>query len=318
MGRAAAGVDINPVAYCVSSAKAEIPPLQKVLARIDRLEGRFRANDPHQLEEERQALPPFFRRAFYHSTLRELLFLRRALRWQKEPVDRFVAALALGSLHGDINSAASYFSNQMPRTISTKPEYSIRYWKKHRLHPKKRFVFQMLRAKARLRLSGELPVTRGRIALADARRAAAHLVDLTGSARLILTSPPYLDVTRYEEDQWLRLWFLGSMPHPTYNTISKDDRYENVQRYWQFLTEAWQGVAPLVQENARMVCRLGAKGITEEEMTEGFLVSIRAAFPAAELLETPSVSPLKRRQTDNFRPGTKGCLFEVDYTLSLN
>ena len=24
-----------------------------------------------------------------------------------------------------------------------------------------------------------------------------------------ITSPPYLNVTSFEEDQWLRLWFLG-------------------------------------------------------------------------------------------------------------
>ena len=43
---------------------------------------------------------------------------------------------------------------------------------------------------------------------------------LPGPIRLVVTSPPYLDVTNFEEDQWLRLWFLGGPPFPTRGRIS--------------------------------------------------------------------------------------------------
>lgn len=318
MGRAAAGNDINPVAFCVSSAKAEIPRLPRVLDALELLRHAYQEAPQEELDRERKSLPPFFRRAFYYSTLNELLFLRRALDWTTVREHRFLAALALGSLHGEVNGAKSYFSNQMPRTISTKPDYSLRYWQEHRLFPQKRDVFGILASKARLRLSGELPQGRGQVVLTDVRQSAAVFPELHGSVRLFVTSPPYLDVTRYEEDQWLRLWFLGRPPYPTYRQISRDDRHESTIGYWRFLREAWAGVAPLAREDAVLVCRLGAKGISEPEMTQGFVASVRESFPNARLAAAPAVSAILRRQTDAFRPGSKGCLYEVDYTIILN
>ncbi|MGH9429870.1 MAG: DNA methyltransferase, partial [Terriglobia bacterium] len=225
MGRNAAATDINPVAFCISGAKAETPSLADVLNEIDSLERLCSVTDHEALEVERQHLPAFFRRAFYHSTLRELLFLRGALDWRQSSVHRFTAALVLGSLHGEMDKSDSYFSNQMPRTISMKPRYSLKYWREHNLWPRKREVFKLLRERAALRLSDEMPASHGRIALSDARKASQEFLDLTGKVRLVVTSPPYYDVTNYEEDQWLRLWFLGNEPKPTYQLISKDDRH---------------------------------------------------------------------------------------------
>jgi DNA methylase len=128
--RRAIAVDINPVAYCISAAKAAVPRLAEVTREISILERRYLDVDQKSLEAECSSLPRFFRRAFYHSTLRELLFLKSALRWKDAPVHGFIAALVLGSLHGEMDKSRSYFSNQMPRTISTKPDYSISYWKR--------------------------------------------------------------------------------------------------------------------------------------------------------------------------------------------
>ncbi len=153
-GRNAAAVDINPVAFCLTRAKAEVPELQPVKTRLQNLKRAFGGTDQESLNEEAAALPSFFRRAFYCSTLRQLLFLRRRLRWRETAEDAFVAALVLGSLHGEMDRSPSYFSNQMPRTICLKPEYSMRYWNSHGLYPKKRDVFSMLASKVIFRLEG--------------------------------------------------------------------------------------------------------------------------------------------------------------------
>jgi hypothetical protein len=87
-----------------------------------------------------------------------------------------------------------------------------------------------------------------------------HFQSFRGRVSAVITSPPYLDTTRFEEDQWLRLWFLGGPPRPTYHKVSKDDRYERAQPYWAFLEAAWRGMAPLLKPSAVLVCRLGAKG----------------------------------------------------------
>ncbi|NQT18234.1 MAG: DNA methylase [Planctomycetes bacterium] len=318
MDRRSAGVDVNPVAYCISGAKAELPSLSQILDRIDKLESLYAFCDEEKFREERRTLPPFFRRAYYHTTLNELLFLRLALNWQSDPVDRFVTALALGCLHGEVNSAKSYFSNQMPRTISTKPQYSLKYWKKKKLWPQKRNVFAMLRIKAGFRLSGAIPSSRGQVRLADARKSADEFPHLKGQVSVIVTSPPYFDVTNYEEDQWLRLWLLGFDPKPSYSQFSHDSRHTQEDHYWRFLQESWKGIKPLLKENATIVCRMGAKGLTEARIRERMVQSVQLVFPEAKMPKRPVISNIRNSQTRAFRPGSKGCLFEMDFVFSLS
>src|SRR5437867_9643348 len=50
MGRLGVGVDVNPVAYCISRAKTCAPPLAAVRRRLTRLERDF---DATEVEEER-------------------------------------------------------------------------------------------------------------------------------------------------------------------------------------------------------------------------------------------------------------------------
>ncbi len=317
LGRNAAGSDINPVAFCVSRAKAERPSLDEVLKRIGSLEEQYTGTTPDRWEQDRFLLPPFFRRAFYSTTLRELLFLRAMLDWRKNRTECFITALILGSLHGEMDRSKSYFSNQMPRTICLKPDYSLRYWRRKGLFPKKREVFEMLRHKAKYRLKEIPDCGKGKVKLVDARHISSCFPNLNRKVALVVTSPPYLNVTCYEEDQWLRLWFLGGDPRPTYGKISKDDRYEAARKYWEFLKESWAGLTPLMKGSARIVIRLGAIGLDEDEMTSQLRLSIKGAFPKARLLGKPKRSEIIGRQAKSFLPGSRGCLFEMDYLFAV-
>ena len=57
-GRMAAGSDVNPVAACISSAKATAPTYQLIVARIDQLECLFQ-----EYSEEHAGVTDFFRSA---------------------------------------------------------------------------------------------------------------------------------------------------------------------------------------------------------------------------------------------------------------
>jgi hypothetical protein len=317
MGRNAAGLDTNPVAYCISAAKAQVPTLQEVTARIRELEGLYQLPEHMGRDDLARSLPPFFRRAFYHTTLRELMFLRSSLDWRDSLVDRFIAALALGSLHGEMDKSPYYFSNQMPRTISTKPDYSLRYWKKRRLWPRKRKVFAILTQRATFRLRGEAPSLKGEVVLDDARNASRDFPHLEGKIRAVITSPPYFNVTNYEEDQWLRLWFLGYGTRPSYRSFSNDDRHTATARYWTFLKEVWAGIKPLLAKESVLVCRMGAKDLTLHDIGEGMCQTVISAFPSAGMVSSPRVSGIVNPQTRAFRPRSKGCVFEVDFSFEL-
>lgn len=317
LGRNAIAVDINPVAYCISSAKANAPKLTQIKARLTELALTYRKSSMRELTREARELSPFFRRAFYNSTLLEILFLRKVLNWRESKVDRFIAALALGSLHGERDKSPFYFSNQMPRTISTKPDYSLKYWKNNGLWPRKRDVFDILQKRAVFRLTEPTPLAPGSVKLADARRCGGEFQNLKAQVKLVVTSPPYFNVTSYEEDQWLRLWFLGYSAKPTYRAISTDDRHDNKVRYWNFLQEAWSGIAPLLKDDAVFVCRIGAKGITKTALTQGLKKSLLTVFPDAVMLNSPCTSQIKNRQAKAFNPESIGCLYEVDYVFKI-
>jgi len=315
LGRNAIAVDVNPVAYCVSSSKANPPKLVDVKSRIRELSQEYHAVKHAALRAEAALLHPFFNRAFYHTTLLEVLFLRKALRWKTNAVDRFVSALALGSLHGERDKSPYYFSNQMMRTISTKPDYSLKYWKEHSLWPRKRDTFDILLKRSEFRLLESTPALSGAVKLADARVSGSLFKHLKRKVKLVVTSPPYFNVTNYEEDQWLRLWFLGHSAKPTYKTISVDDRHEDKKRYWGFLEEVWSGMDPLLDDDAVFVCRIGAKAIARPTLTRKLRESIEAVFPKATMIKSPHVSEIKNRQAKAFNPSAAGCLYEVDYTF---
>jgi hypothetical protein len=315
MGRNAAGCDVNPVAYCVSDAKAKSPSCEAVGKRLDSLERLFADISREDLSAQEKALPTFFKWAYHSETLRCLLFLRGMLDWRDDEVDRFIAALILGSLHGEMDRSSAYFSNQMPRTISTKPEYSISYWRARSLHPPRRLVFDMLRQKAAYRLNMDPPSKKGSVAMIDVRDSADVFKGLHGKIKAFITSPPYLNVTRYEEDQWLRLWFLGREPKPKYRP--SDDRHVSPERYWEFLSDAWEGIAPLAARSCVLVCRLAAKNISRNELNDSLYDSLLTAFPRAYPISSPKISKIRRRQTGTFQPKAKGCFFEIDYVFRL-
>ena len=59
-------MDINPVAACVTGAKAHVPTLPAIESRLDELERHCRETDWLAVAEERRALPLFFAHAFHY------------------------------------------------------------------------------------------------------------------------------------------------------------------------------------------------------------------------------------------------------------
>jgi hypothetical protein len=280
-GRKGLGCDINPVAVCLSRAKADPPQLDEIRDRLTLLEKKSRAHRSTPPEADNE----FFAMCFHEKTLQQLSFLKKNLDWRDDRVDRFVSALALGCLHGESHRTELCFSNRMPRTISTKPAYSVRWWRKHGCTAPERDVFSILKKSADYRYQSALPLIRGRVVEGDARRASALLSSYRSKVKLIITSPPYLDITDYHEDQWLRLWFLGGAQRPIAGQ-GKDDRHRRIEEYWKFQRETWLGVAPLLQDSAQVVIRIGGTRMSGEELRAGLLHSLNASGRTFRLIET--------------------------------
>lgn len=312
-GREGLGGDTNPVAVCVSSAKADPPALRELLDRIVDLEQRYDA-----LPVSGSTLPEgdFFDLCFHRRTLEQLVFLRGQLKLRKTRSDRFIAALVLGSLHGESHRSEWCFSNRMPRTISTKPEYSVRWWRQNHCLPPDRDIFRILRAVARFRYESPPPPRRGRVARIDARKIGKRFADQQGRVGLVITSPPYIDTTHYLEDQWLRIWFLGGPERPA-REVKSDDRHTNRDNYWRFLTEAWAGVAPLLRDGAQMVIRIGGRRLDPKEAGQELRTSLRTGTGGSVRLLEHRESRIAHGQLRSFRPGILGTQMEHDFRFRI-
>jgi hypothetical protein len=307
------GTDINPVAACIAGAKADVPAMRVVLDRLEEL------SEVYAAEPDRELAPTeFFKLCFHNETYAEVVFLRKTLAWSQNPVDRFIAAVMLGILHGESHRSGMYLSNRMPRTISTKPDYSVRWWRERGLEPPRRETFEVLRQAVRFRFSQPPPTRKGKVALTDARRCGQVMRKYEGSVALIVTSPPYLDTTDYAEDQWLRLWFLGGSSRPTVR-LHRDDRHTLAESYWSFLEEVWCGCASLLRDTALIVVRIGGTKLSKPELMEGLQNSLERGLSGRIIKASNqgNSSQINKRQTNSFRPGTSSDRLEHDFTFSV-
>lgn len=306
MNRMAFGNDVNPVAYVITRAKTNAPSPGALKKRIAEMESIYFQGD---FGDAAEGLPEFFRVAYAESTLTQIMYLKSALQWKTSDVDCMLAAIVLGILHGESQKSPSYLSNQMPRTISTKPDYSVRFWRDRNLVAPERNAFALIRKQIEFRYASPRPRLKATIIQGDMRE--LHLLKLPPNIRCVITSPPYLDVTNFEEDQWLRIWFLGGSPRPGRNRYSRDDRHESESAYWSLIGDMWRVLGRLLGPEANVVTRIGAKKIDPPRIVSGQLgVSVYSGREVS--LVSSSVSDLRGRQTRAFRPGSVGVLREVD------
>ena len=147
------------------------------------------------------------------------------------------------------------------------------------------------------------------------RRASTLLRSYKEKVKLVITSPPYLDITDYHEDQWLRLWLLGGAKKPI-SGQGKDDRHRRVEAYWQFLREAWKGVVPLLQDSAQVVIRIGGTRLGQVELQDGLLESLNATGRKFKLMESRQTD-IKNSQRRTFQPVPKKPSVEHDFRFKL-
>lgn len=311
--REAAGCDVNPVAACISGAKCDPPSQQQVEKRLVDLQDGFREARKCVWEGEHAE---FFQLCFHHYTLPQVLYLRSALDWRYSKVDRFIAALCLGALHGESHHSPSYFSNRMPRTISTKPNYSVGWWRRNGYEPPQRDVFQILERITAYRFQTPPPERVGHVRQVDARKAGQAFRKLKGRVSDVITSPPYLNTTNYREDQWLRLWFLG-YDDPLASCNGGDDRYHSETMYWAFLQSAWAGIAPLLSQQVRLVIRIGSRQQNKDVLRDGLTQSLKQGLNRPiNLLDEGVSSKIVNTQANAFRGSKVSQLTEHDFLFT--
>ncbi|MCA9465114.1 MAG: hypothetical protein KC643_06675 [Nitrospira sp.] len=264
------GFDTSPIAVAIAQAKLASSSKSDVLKLAKQL-----------LKYPPRSTPTskFFRHAFAPSTLRQICSLREGLLSINKDSNECVLlrAATLGCLHGPVAKnleLTGYFSNQMPRTFSSKPDYSVRYWQKWGMQAPEVNVLDVLERKlARIPELNQRKIANfGRVKCADARLAQTYR-NLHGRL-VVITSPPYYGMKTYLPDQWLRNWFLGGMEEVQYHGFtqlrhsSPEDFVRDLSRVWSHLKKRADGIDLYVRLGTISSVKSDAKTLFHESLEE--------------------------------------------------
>ncbi|RXJ81039.1 DNA methyltransferase [Arcobacter sp. F2176] len=219
LGRIGIGNDLNPLAVCLTKAKANLPlNIKNIHKRINELEKRYIKPDTNNISEDIKILYD------EETTLAQLIYLKKELS-KKKKIDNFILAILTGLMHGKQRKDGSsiYCSIDMPNTFSMSPNYIKNFVKKHGLTKPKQNVFNLIKNRVETILKETTNTidqqnsfkslknyVKGYCFNADAIKSSAKIKSKYGkeSVKLIVTSPPYLKVINYGKYNWIRLWLL--------------------------------------------------------------------------------------------------------------
>ena len=202
MGRRPAGNDINPLSVLLTRPRLRPPSLAEIAARLQEVPWEAGEADRADLG------------AFYHpATLRKLNALRAWLLSRcplchsaPDPVDDWIRMVALNRLTG--HSPGFFSGRTMPPNQAVSRAAQVKMNARSGMVPPPRDVAAVILKKSRSLLAGALPLAHPPAILCVGPASATPAIP-DGSVALTVTSPPFLDIVQYADDNWLRCWFAG-------------------------------------------------------------------------------------------------------------
>jgi hypothetical protein len=206
LGRMVVANDANPLSRIMTEPRFFLPDPASVEERLATIP---REGDPADIDLS----------MFYHpDTEREIVSLRNYLMERKadarlDDLDRWIAMVATNRLTGHSRGFFSVYT--LPPNQAVSAESQKRINRKREQEPEYRDTHQIILRKSKSLLrSVTAPETQN---LAHAGKTALFLTGDAGTTpalrdatvQLTVTSPPFLDIVQYREDNWLRCWFNG-------------------------------------------------------------------------------------------------------------
>lgn len=301
-GLSAWGIDSSPVAVAIAKAKLAScdieAPLKLAAKLISDLEP---ANVPNT---------SFFRLAYHSSTLLDICALREGLLKLDNETDAssILRAAVLGCLHGPLPKRienAGYFSNQMPRTYASKPDYAVRFWRERNFEAPKVNVLQVLRRKIErlVGLEDASPCSISQVLHGDAQ-SEELFQSLDSAPSIVITSPPYYGMRTYVQDQWLRNWFLGGPDSIDYSAGLQLD-HGGQQVFAASLGKVWKNIVTSGEssDSFHMYVRFGIIPSARVDAKKLFRASLEESGVDWRLVSTRSAksADVGKRQADQMK-----------------
>ena len=242
LGRLPTGCDVNPLSAVLTRPRLRPPTLDDITRRI------------HELPLDRPADEPEDLLAFYHPEVLRALsslkryFIEREASGALDPVDDWLRMVSLNRLTGHSSGFFSVYT--LPPNQATSAKAQRRINEKRNQTPPPRNITAILAKKSRQLLGDCTPAVRRTLATVAGRAqlltgTSDHTPALAdGTVSLVVTSPPFLDIVQYDDDNWLRCWFLGLDVRSVAITMSRK-------------LDAWQTAMTAVLRELHRVLRPG-------------------------------------------------------------
>ena len=265
LGRVPVGCDVNPLSLRLVRPRVSPPTLEHIEARL----GQIDLSRSGEVWEDLLA--------FYHpQTLREITalkeyLLRRIEEGSFDAVDDWIGMVALNRLTGHSPGFFSVYT--LPPNLATSVRRQIKINEQRGQVPPVRDVRKILLKKSR-QLLGDCAAS-VRSTLSSVAPGAQWVTSLCSSTpaiasesvRLVVTSPPFLNIVQYAEDNWLRCWFMGVDAKKVEITMATK------VKTWQ------EAMRPVFQELARVLEPGGVVAFEVGEVGKGEIKLEQAVIP---------------------------------------
>jgi hypothetical protein len=265
MGRTPTANDINPLSKLLTRPRLAPPSVFQVDA--------FLASIPWDRSVEVRA----DLLAFYHPrTLRQLTVLKEELERlaplaaeNPDPVVDWTRMVAVNRLTGHSPGFFSVYTLPPNQAVSVSAQQKIN--EKRGQTPPERDIRKIIVKKTRTLLKDGAPRLTGETRLVTGP-ADGTLSIPGGSVSLVVTSPPFLDIVQYADDNWLRCWFAGIDASRIQIAMHKTE-------------SAWEEmVRRVLVEQARILKPGGHVAFEVGEVRGGKVLLERLVWRAAEML----------------------------------
>lgn len=261
MGRRPVGNDVNPLAILLTRPRLDPPSAAAVAGRLAEVDWSPRPSTDADLLT-------FFSPATLGDlcALREWLRTRAPLTGAADPVDDWIRMVALNRLTGHSPGFFSVYT--LPPNQAASAASQRRINQRRGQTPPDRDVRRIILKKTRALLADGRPAAHPAPVLATGTAEATPAIG-TASVRLVVTSPPFLDVVQYAGDNWLRNWFAGIDP------AAVPIAHHRSEAVWQTMVHA------TLRELARVVGHGGHVAFEVGEVRGGRVLLERLVWDAA-------------------------------------
>lgn len=280
LNRKVIGNDINPLSIILSEPRFLIP-------------------DYNELKEYLQSIPVYKNlRAeidlsmFYHKdTEGEIVSLKNYLLEKSysdslNKLDKWIRMISTNRLTGHSKGFFSVYT--MPPNQAVSSERQIRINKKYNQRPDYRNVKEIILSKTKSLIKDITPLEK--IRLADVNKTAVFLntdARLTkiipdNFVQLTVTSPPFLDVVQYAQDNWLRCWFNGI----NVNEIEKRITISKTLEHWiTIMQDVFYELFRITKKDGYVAFEVGEVKNGKVNLDEHILpLGVRAGFSAIAII----------------------------------